>query len=97
MTINVVSSFTRKSKLQVLLVAKVCWPRMGRVLGKPRYLISIPPQMLGDAKGMFDPCSYAIALSVEQPIRAGKAPAPVGLAMPPPGYAPGFGPFLRNP
>ena len=61
---------------------------MGRVLGKPPVPdLSISPQMLDDAKGMFDPCSYAISHSVERPSRTGKAPAPVGLAMHPPGYA----------
>ena len=58
---------------------------MGRVLGKtPVPDLAIAPQVLDDAKGMFDPCSYAIALSVERPVRAVKASASVGLAMHPP-------------
>ena len=58
---------------------------MGRVLGKtPVPDLSIAPQVLDDTKGMFDSCSYAIALSVERPVRAVKAPAPFGLAMHPP-------------
>ena len=58
---------------------------MGRVLGKtPVPDLSIAPQVFDDANGMFDPCSYAIALSVERPVRTVEAPAPVGLAMHPP-------------
>ena len=58
---------------------------MGRVLGKtPVPDLSIAPQVLDDTKGMFDSCSYAIALSVELPVRAVEAPAPIRLAMHPP-------------
>ena len=68
---------------------------MGRVLGKtPVPDLAISPQVLDDAKGMFDPCSYAIALSVERPVRTVEAPAPVSLAMHPPYDAFFFCPLL---
>ena len=70
---------------------------MSRVLGKtPVPDLAISPQVFDDAKGMFDPCPHAIALSVERPVRTVEAPAPVGLAMYPPYDAIFFGPLLSH-
>ena len=70
---------------------------MGRVLGKtPVPYLSISPQVFDDAKGMFDPCSHAIALSVERPVRTVEAPAPIRLAMHPPYNAFFFCPLLSR-
>ncbi len=69
---------------------------MGRVLGKtPVPDLAISPQVFDDAKGLFDPCPHAIALSVERPVRTVKAPAPIGLAMHTPYDAFFFGLLLR--
>ena len=49
---------------------------MSRVPGKtPVPDLAMAPQVFDDAKGMFDACAHAIALSVERPVSAVEAPA----------------------
>ena len=65
---------------------------LGGVLGQASIsYLAIAPQVLDDPKGMFDPGPYAIALAVERPVRAGKAPAAFCFAVHPPGNAFGLG------
>ena len=70
---------------------------MGGVLGKTAIPdLPVAPQVLDDAKRMFDPCPDAIALPVERTVRAVKATAPAGLAKHPPFYIVCFGPFFSR-